>query len=115
MISYLRRHEAWAKKTIEKKDGVDWADAIRFHRAEVSVLQSERLAHLIVTMFVGLFLLVSFALVILMPRWETLFVGGTLLILFIAYIRHYFLLENGLQRLYELGLKIEDRKKSEVK
>ena len=113
MISYLLRHEAWAKKVIESGD-IDWNDALLFHRAEISVIQSERIAHLIVTMFVGLFLMVSFSLAIIMPRWETVSVSAILLFLFAAYIRHYFLLENGLQRLYELGLKMEKKRNPEL-
>lgn len=111
MISYLKRHEDWAKRTV-LDDGIDWDDTVRFHRAEVSVLQNERMAHLIVTMFVGLFLLMSFGMIIAWPRTETLIVGFILLVLFIGYIRHYFLLENGLQRLYELGLTMEERRKT---
>jgi hypothetical protein len=115
MISYLLRREAWAKKMIESEGDIDWDDALRFHRAEVSVIQWERSAHLIVTMFVGLFLLISFALVMIAPRWETVSVSVVLLVLFAAYIRHYFLLENGLQRLYELGLKMEERRSEMMK
>jgi hypothetical protein len=62
-------------------------------------------------MFVGLFLLMSFAMIIAWPNIATLITGVILLVLFAAYIRHYFLLENGLQRLYELGLKMEEKKK----
>ena len=109
MISYLKRHEDWAKKTLVE-EGVDWDNAIRFHRAEISIIQGERMAHLIVTMFVGLFLLMSFAMIIAWPRMETLVICSILIVLFVAYVRHYFLLENGIQRLYELGFKMEEKK-----
>ncbi|MDD4931491.1 MAG: hypothetical protein PHG66_05110 [Candidatus Colwellbacteria bacterium] len=114
MVSYLERHERWLTEILEKND-IDWLAAVDFHRSEISLLQAERLAHLIVTMFVGAFLFASFAMAVFLTSWATLLLTLILMGLFIGYIRHYFLLENGLQRIYEIGRKLEGRARSVLK
>ena len=75
---------------------------------KIHFFQHERLVHLIVTFFVGvssiLFLLgfISFENIALL----LLFI--LTLLLFIPYIFHYYTLENGTQKLYDLYFKIKD-------
>ena len=78
---------------------------------KIKFFQHERLIHLIVTAFVGtccvLFLL-GFM------HFENIGVGILFLItlcLFIPYIFHYYTLENGVQRLYDLYFEIKNKEK----
>ncbi|MBP5678630.1 MAG: hypothetical protein J6X28_02225 [Bacilli bacterium] len=75
---------------------------------KIQFFQHERLVHLIVTFFTGvgciLFLLGFIALEIL----PLLFLFLITLALFIPYIFHYYTLENGTQKLYDLYFKIKD-------
>lgn len=64
--------------------------------------QHERLIHLLVTLCVGIILMLALAL---FAAKTDLLYGALLLILIVletAYIIHYFRLENGVQRLWEL-------------
>lgn len=83
-----------------QKDNLDWDEVIREHLIQVSFFQHERLIHLIVT--------VTFAIleVIVIGLCVTAFSPGlgllalALLVLLIPYIRHYYILENEVQKMY---------------
>lgn len=83
-----------------QQDGLDWDTVIQEHLIQVSFFQHERLIHLIVT--------VTFALleVIVLGLCVTAFSLGlgllalALLVLLIPYIRHYYILENEVQKMY---------------
>lgn len=79
-----------------------------YHQAVVRDLQHERLIHLIVTLFFALLFVASTVGFVLVSGSGiiTLVYGmGALVVLLliteIAYVRHYYLLENGVQRLYD--------------
>lgn len=83
-----------------QQDGLNWDAVITEHLVQVSFFQHERLIHLIVT--------VTFALleVIVTGLCITAFSPGlgllalALLVLLIPYIRHYYILENEVQKMY---------------
>ncbi len=72
------------------------------HRARIDFFSHERMVHLLVTLAVGNFLLISAisALFFMIPAFYAISV--IFLILFVFYIIHYFRLENGVQDLYRL-------------
>ncbi len=82
------------------QENADWDAVIREHLIQISFFQHERLIHLIVT--------VTFALleVIVIGLCVTAFSPGlgllalALLVLLIPYIRHYYILENEVQKMY---------------
>lgn len=76
-------------------------NTLDYHERKVSYLQHERLIHLLVLIFVGIVLITLFV--------TSLFVDITALyillivigILFFLYIKHYYLLENTVQKWYD--------------
>lgn len=82
----------------------------KYHIDRVRDFQHERLIHLLVTLFFGFLLLISLAAFLLVTINELCLTLGILtVILFIlelAYIRHYYRLENGVQSLYKLTEKL---------
>lgn len=75
---------------------------------QIGFFQHERLIHLIVTV---LFALMTIMVFILGVTDFALWTGVLLLLLFallIPYIRHYYILENGTQKLYQYYDKLED-------
>jgi len=79
---------------------------LKYHVRRVRDFQHERLIHLLVTFFFAFLLLGSFVAWAALP-FSTLFWPLTalvtiLFVLEVAYIRHYYQLENGVQSLYEL-------------
>lgn len=85
----------------EKSNDLNADDMIREHLTQIRFFQHERLIHLIVTcLFAVLTFAVFFALFFTMNAG--LFVlFAALLVLLIPYIRHYYIMENGVQRMYK--------------
>ncbi|MCM1326764.1 MAG: hypothetical protein NC094_06915 [Bacteroidales bacterium] len=83
-----------------KKENQEWQKIAEWHLVQIGFFQHERLIHLIVT--------VTFALLEMMSMCMTLisfspFLGLLtilLLVLLIPYIRHYYILENEVQKMY---------------
>ena len=80
-------------KNITEQDIVD-------HLTKIKFFQHERLIHLLVTLFYGLFLFLS--VIISFKTWLFLIILYIVLIVLLFYIRHYFFLENHVQYLYKL-------------
>ncbi|MDR1530112.1 MAG: hypothetical protein LBS40_06950 [Burkholderiales bacterium] len=72
------------------------------HLAQVGAFQHERLIHLIVTLFFALLLLVSFAGTLIFPAWQFFLIDALVSITLLFYIKHYFFLENHVQKLYPI-------------
>lgn len=74
---------------------------IKEHLTQISFFQHERLIHLIVTVAFALLEMLSLIIVFIAPGPFTLLLTIVVLILLIPYIRHYYILENGVQKMYE--------------
>jgi len=110
METYLKRHEAFIRGQLASAgDGADWAGLARFHRAQISYLQHERLVHLLVTLFFGLCTLLTLLFIVLHPQVPVGVLLALLLLLLVPYVVHYYKLENGVQRWYHLANEIEAR------
>ena len=117
MDKQITEHYQIVIKRLETaKSQTDLAELARYHRTRVQEFQHERLVHLLVTFFfAGLFLaaLAAFLVTAAMGLAMNCLLGLLALILFVlelAYIRHYYQLENGVQRLYELTVAIEEKR-----
>ena len=82
-------------------ESIDWEEEIKKHLVQIGFFAHERFIHLIVTVlfalmtvFVFLYLLDHFAVSILL-----LLVA--IMVLLIPYIKHYFLMENSVQYMFE--------------
>jgi predicted ferric reductase len=89
--NYLKETDNLLNKKITISD-------IENHLNKINFFSHERLVHLIVTMFSGLFAILFLILTLL----NSLFVYAFLLmmIVFIFYIFHYYFLENSIQKMY---------------
>ena len=67
---------------------------------QIGFFQHERLIHLIVTVTFAILTLMSIILGVLMESAPGFLLTITFLILLVPYIRHYYILENGVQKLY---------------
>lgn len=67
---------------------------------QIGFFQHERLIHLIVTVTFAILTMISTALCIINPTLSIFLLTGLFLVLLIPYIRHYYILENGVQKLY---------------
>lgn len=79
----------------------EWQKIKKEHLTQISFFQHERLIHLIVTVTFALLEMLSLILVMFQFSIIALLLSFVILILLIPYISHYYLLENGVQKMYE--------------
>ena len=83
-----------------KKDDTACAALLTRHEREIQFFQHERLIHLIVMCLFAIASVIVFLTAILHFTLSLFILFFALLILLIPYVRHYFLLENGVQTMY---------------
>lgn len=74
----------------------------------ISFYQHERLIHLIVTMSVAVFFLLALIMFLTFHSIGLLMLTVLLLVLMASYIKHYYFLENSVQKMYLYYYKIEN-------
>lgn len=99
-------------------DDVDWEKLKREHLVQIGFFQHERIVHLIVTVVFAVLTMLSILMSFLLTALETeggvswLLVVLVFMVLLIPYIRHYYILENEVQKMYRqydaIQEKIED-------
>lgn len=67
---------------------------------QIQFFQHERLIHLIVTVTFALLTVLSIFAFLVLEQIGVLLLSILLLVLLVPYIRHYYILENGVQKLY---------------
>ena len=106
--------------SLKKKNAKFSQEAQADFRAQVGFFQHERLIHLLITLFFGLMFVASVvvALALMEAGSGSIFLDfGLLIISFVFlimlgfYIGHYFILENGVQKLYRLDREIAKRRR----
>ena len=83
-----------------KRDDQDWDAVIKEHLIQISFFQHERLIHLIVTVTFALLEVIVIGLCVVSFTLGIGLLAIALLILLIPYIRHYYILENEVQKMY---------------
>ena len=110
MIDYMKRHERDVKDVLEKNpDKEKLKELLAYHDKQIQWMQHERLVHLIVMLFVCLFTLLSFGFTVIRTSTPSLILSALLLILSVAYVIHYYRLENAVQKWYLLSNQINQR------
>lgn len=75
-------------------------DKLKEHLTQISFFQHERLIHLIVTVTFALLEMLAILLNVISDSLFALLLPVMILILLVPYIRHYYILENEVQRMY---------------
>lgn len=73
----------------------------------IAFYQHERLVHLLVMLFFAVFFLISLALMLTVGGWGPITLTILFLGLLVPYIKHYYFLENSVQKMYTYYYKIE--------
>ena len=98
-------------------DGIDYGKEIEKHLVQIGFFMHERLIHLIVTVLFAILAVGVALFFVAQPTIPILLLFGALMILLVPYIMHYYLLENGVQKMYEqydeLLRRSEEQKKEE--
>jgi cell division protein FtsW (lipid II flippase) len=106
----MKKHEKEVREQLSKNlSPKAWADLLAYHDKQIAWMQHERIIHLIVTLFVCLFTLLALGFAVMQTSWPALMLCVVFLILAIAYLIHYFRLENGVQKWYALSNQIKQK------
>jgi len=99
MAKYLKDYVKYIDDILNSNKKRDFDVLIKEHLIKIQFFQHERLIHLLVTLFYGIFTLTMFAFI----NANVLFVipAIILMIMLLFYVKHYFLLENSVQYLYK--------------
>jgi hypothetical protein len=79
---------------------VDWESVISEHLIQVSFFQHERLIHLIVTVTFALMEVIVMGLCVMAFSPGLGLLALLILVLLVPYVRHYYILENEVQKMY---------------
>jgi hypothetical protein len=109
MRKYLTDYLKYINGEISGAAGdTDWLKLKREHLVQIEFMQHERLIHLIVTCLFSVILVLVIGLFCITGQ-----VGFFLFVLPVgalvcAYIRHYYFLENSVQQMYKIYLKLDE-------
>ncbi len=106
MIKKLSDYEAFLETLVETGRPLS-AEQLLSVRTHIGFFQHERLAHEIVLVLFALLTVGAFFFFVACPDFMVLALAALFFMLLIPYIKHYFGLENGVQRLYDLYAKLE--------
>ena len=94
------------------RSDVNWEAVIKEHLIQISFFQHERLIHLIVTITFAILEVIAIGLCVVSFTLGVGLLALALLILLIPYVRHYYILENEVQKMYWQYVKmVENRDK----
>ena len=84
----------------EKECRQDYEALIKQHLIQIDFFMHERLVHLLVTLAFAIFGFMIFVALVMNFQPGLLLLFAAILVLLIPYIMHYYLLENGVQKMY---------------
>ncbi len=91
----------YVDRLLEQNDsGLSYEELIEEHKLQLSFFMHERLIHLMVTLTFALLTFGTFFLMCFQPSIGAAALFLLLLVLLVPYIMHYYLLENGVQKMY---------------
>lgn len=97
------------------KENQNWDVIMEEHLVQVGFFQHERLIHLLVTVLFALMEIISIVATVATGYLGLVALDVLLLVLLVPYVRHYYILENEVQKMYEqydrINNKIRERKK----
>ncbi|HBH13016.1 MAG: Uncharacterized protein XD91_1587 [Clostridiales bacterium 38_11] len=102
MIKYMQKHEESMMSFINSETYDNWNALIDYHKTQIEFIQHERLIHLIITIGIAIILSILFGALMLFFNSGMLLIILMLIVMEVFYIIHYYKLENGVQRWYEI-------------
>lgn len=111
MEKRLKKYLEYYRRLAEANgDGTeDWEETRRKMLVQIQFFQHERLIHLIVTVLFALLAVISILASLIIQEWVVLALCLMFFVLLVPYIRHYYILENGVQQMYEYYDMIQTR------
>ncbi|MBR1866561.1 MAG: hypothetical protein IJ801_08650 [Lachnospiraceae bacterium] len=110
MADRIRQYMAYIDQLLKEEDeSIDWEEEMKKHLVQIAFFAHERFIHLIVTVTFALLTVMTFLFTISNFSFELVLLILALMILLVPYIKHYFLLENSVQDMYEQYDKMQQK------
>ena len=102
MEKRLKNYLAWIEGVKPEEFSAQEKEELRREvLVQIQFFQHERLIHLIVTVTFAILTVMSVLGFVATSQIGLLILTGMFLVLLVPYIRHYYILENGVQKLYQ--------------
>lgn len=117
MADRIKQYMVYVNGLLESEEEVDWEDEMQKHLVQIAFFAHERFIHLVVTVLFALMTTMVFLYTFSNFSIPLLLLMILLMGLLIPYVKHYFLLENSVQDMYEQYDKMQEKagKKSFVR
>ena len=104
ILSYLEN----IQRKISEND-VDYSELLEYHLKHISFFQHEREVHLLVMILFAILTVLSIGVDIFCFKPAVFLLSVIFLIMTAAYIKHYYFLENSVQRMYIISDKMHKK------
>lgn len=117
MADRIKQYMTYVNQLLEADEELDWEAEMQKHLVQIAFFAHERFIHLVVTVLFALMTTMVFLYTFSNFSIPLLLLLILLMGLLIPYIKHYFLLENSVQDMYEQYDKMQEKagKKSFVR
>lgn len=110
MADRIRQYMAYIDNLLDtQEEGINWEEEIQKHLIQIAFFAHERLIHLIVTVTFAVLTVMAFLYTIDHFSVSMVLLIFALMCLMVPYIKHYFLLENSVQDMYEQYDKMKEK------
>lgn len=100
MRKYLEEYLIYIENRIKDCQISELEDILKEHLDKIQFMQHERLVHFLVTMLFAFMFFMSMGIFMLTGEIPLIFLMALILALIVPYIRHYYFLENNVQKMY---------------
>lgn len=100
MAKRIKRYLAYIDDLLTRDD-VDFNEEIKRHVQQIEFFMHERMIHLIVTFLFAILTVMCCVAFIVSEKMQLILLAVAMMVLLIPYIKHYYLLENSVQKMYE--------------
>ncbi len=103
MTEYLKNYMKYVQERLDKCSDCAGLDEIMAeHKDKIAFMQHERIVHFLVTMMFALILSIFMGIVIFTENPAMLLLVTIIIVLLGFYIKHYYFLENTVQKMYRV-------------
>lgn len=103
MTEYLTNYMKYIQHRLEGCSSLEELDEIMSeHKDKIAFMQHERIVHFLVTMLFAIILTIFMAVTIFKSSIPVLILVTMILVLLGFYIKHYYFLENTVQKMYKV-------------
>lgn len=109
MADRIKQYMSYVNQLLKSEEERDWEEEMQKHLVQIAFFAHERFIHLIVTVLFALMTTMVFLYTFSNFSVPLLLLMILLMGLLIPYIKHYFLLENSVQDMYEQYDKMQEK------